>query len=125
MGSEEQQLQAAIRESMTQTKTDHVEVSLEQELLSFQVPEEPNNDEASAMVQIRMPDGSRVVRKFPTQYTVKSIFAFVAQSNDDTKNGRKFELRSGYPPRDLFPIIEETIQNCSLNGESITVRWKS
>lgn len=143
--TEEQQLQAAIRESMASmcsneeqnghhapseeipTPTEDTKPSkpsLEEELLQFPVPDEPSGTEPSARVQIRMPDGSRVVRKFHIDHTVKTIFAFVKQSNAEA-NSKEFELRAGFPPRDLMPNLDDTIQSCSLNGESITVRWKA
>jgi len=142
--TEDQQLQAAIRESMTQIGSDEDDgeeqnghhsppieekpkpkpPSFNDELLQIAVPDEPSGTEASARVQVRMPDGSRVVRKFHLDNTVKTIYAFVAQSNADS-NSKEFELRSGFPPRDLMPNLDDTIQSCSLNGESITVRWKS
>jgi len=142
--TEEQQLQAAIRESMVQMGSDeegaeeeqnghHTPVeeksnpkppSFNEELLQIDVPDEPSGTEACARVQIRLPDGSRVVRKFLVDNTVKIIYAFVAQSTVDS-NGKEFELRSGFPPRDLMPNLNDTIQSCRLNGESITVRWKS
>jgi len=150
--SEEQQLQAAIRASMVedltnedssdhvdQTESDHGEIfSADREeeitppaqakpkgfydqILEIPVGAEP---ESGARVQIRMPDGGRIVRKFNDFDEVKVIYAFVAQSNDEAKEGKSFELRAGFPPADLSGKVNSTIKACSLSGESITVRWK-
>lgn len=149
--SEEKQLQAAIRASLVgdsddegvdyagdmegtesdeedndECEEDKVMISeqpksLEEELKEMVVGDEPKQ---GARVQIRMPDGGRVVRRFKEEDSVKIIYAFVAQSNNEAKGGKPFELRAGFPPKDLFSSMDDTIKNCSLSGESITVRWK-
>jgi hypothetical protein len=96
--------------------------SFEEEIREMDVGEEPAG--RAARVQIRMPDGGRVVRKFREEDLVKVIYAFVAQSNGDAQSGKSFELRAGYPPKDLMSNANDTIKSCSLSGESISVRWK-
>ena len=103
--SEDEQLQAAMRASMQDKKTgddnnnnddDEIEYiadtdeeedgkqmaqeeapkkSANDELVSMSIGDEPT---AGARVQFRMPDGKRVVRKFASSDTVKTIYAFVA-----------------------------------------------
>jgi hypothetical protein len=31
---------------------------------------------------------------------------------------------AGYPPKDLWPSVDMTVEECKLAGEAITVRWK-
>jgi hypothetical protein len=45
------------------------------------------------------------------------------QSNDDAKE-KEFELKAGFPPKDLLPIVNDTIASSGLAGDSVTVRWK-
>jgi len=97
------------------------EKTFTERLLELEVGEEP--PENGAVVQIRMPDGKKLVRKFNKNDPVKFIYAFVAQSNEEAKEGKEFELKAGYPPKDLIPKVEESIQDCNLSGESISVRW--
>mmetsp|Transcript_23546 Transcript_23546/g.35139 ORF Transcript_23546/g.35139 Transcript_23546/m.35139 type:complete len:164 (+) Transcript_23546:257-748(+) len=97
--------------------------TLEEEIVTMDIGDEPAAGKDTARVQIRMPDGKRLVRKFRRDDTVKVIYAFVAQSSEEAKNGKSFILKAGFPPRDLSPEIENTIQNCGLAGESITARW--
>mmetsp|Transcript_39930 Transcript_39930/g.60364 ORF Transcript_39930/g.60364 Transcript_39930/m.60364 type:complete len:634 (+) Transcript_39930:422-2323(+) len=165
--------------------------TLEEEIVTMDIGDEPAAGKDIARVQIRMPDGKRLVRKFRRDDTVKVIYAFVAvsrslliyfssrmyicwssqpfvlndivllrlvpqkirewsnyffvakslrmlliltslpsksflstqQSSEEAKNGKSFILKAGFPPRDLSPEIENTIQNCGLAGESITARW--
>ncbi|KAL7462170.1 hypothetical protein ACHAXS_002559 [Conticribra weissflogii] len=77
-----------------------------------------------ARVQIRMPDGKRLVRKFRGDDTVKVIYAFVAQNNEEAKGGKEFELKAKFPPQDLLPSVNDTISSCGLSGEAINVIWK-
>mmetsp|Transcript_28784 Transcript_28784/g.63385 ORF Transcript_28784/g.63385 Transcript_28784/m.63385 type:complete len:478 (-) Transcript_28784:228-1661(-) len=98
--------------------------SFEEELLATEVGQEPTSGNI-ARVQIRMPDGKRLVRKFCGDDSVKVIFAFVAQqANDAIEQGKQLELKAGFPPRDLLDEVESSISSCGLAGESITSRWK-
>jgi hypothetical protein len=100
--------------------------SFEREILSMEVGEEPSTGggEDVARVQIRMPDGKRLVRKFLSNSPVKFIYAFVAQSNDEARAGREFELKAKFPPQDLLTNVEDGIKSCGLDGEAINVIWK-
>jgi len=95
--------------------------SLADELATLPIPDEPPKSEPCAKIQFRMPDGSRIVRRFPLEKSVKTVYAFVFK---EIQTSKTFELKSGFPPRDLLPNINDTVESCRLNGESITVRWK-
>lgn len=158
--TEEEQLQAAIRASMTDVvtsanndddssmdadKSEYVldddddnddemmeeseeeevkEVTFHDEIVGMDVGEEPSGTDGVARIMIRMPDGKRLVRKFNGDDSVKMIYAFVSQSSDDAKNGKEFELKAGFPPKNLLPIVDDTIKSSGLAGDSVTVRWK-
>ena len=98
------------------------EPSMLDDLLSSTVEDEPAK---GARVQIKMPDGSRKVRRFDGSKEIKSIYVFVAhhlkESMDEVK---EFVLQTGHPPKDLISDIENSIDSCSLSGASILVRWK-
>ena len=149
--SESEQLQAAMRASMQQDNNDDevqyihsddeddeaidvvddskpeaqttqsTQSTFVEELLSFSVPDEPAD---GSRIQLRMPDGKRVVRKFAPSGLVRTIYAFIAQSNEEAKDGKEFVLMAGYPPHDLIEGIDTTIESAKLKGEAITVRWK-
>lgn len=55
-----------------------IEISFIEQLLEMTVPAEPSGD--GARVQLRMPDGKRLVRKFDNTDKVQFIYAFVAVS---------------------------------------------
>ena len=97
--------------------------AFEKEIRIMEVGDEPTSGDV-ARVQIKMPDGKRLVRKFAGDSPVKIIYAFVAQSNDDAKGGKPFELKAKFPPVDLFANIDDGIKSCGLNGEAINVMWK-
>lgn len=83
-------------------------------------------DGGNAKIQFRMPNGSRVVRSFDGATTpVQMIYAFVAQSLDEAHkpSQKEFMLMAGYPPRDLKSMMDKTLDECALKGETITVRW--
>jgi UBX domain-containing protein 7 len=117
--SEEEQLQAAMRASMTEagavTSSDHIDItsiddnlddndasdvqimddtkpqaigkakeeeeeeaSLNDELQTYIVPDEPTTVDNVSRIQFRMVDGKKVVRKFSSSDPVRAIYAFVA-----------------------------------------------
>eukprot|EP01083_Nonionella_stella_P175308 610139_1 len=98
------------------------EPSFEEEIVAMEVGDEPT--ENAARIMIRMPDGKRLVRRFGKDNVVKVIYAFVAQSNEEAKGGREFELKAGFPPKNLLDSVNESIASAGLAGESVTVRWK-
>jgi len=98
------------------------EPSFQDEIVAMEVGDEPTENAASIM--IRMPDGKRLVRRFGKDDVVKVIYAFVAQSNEEAKGGREFELKAGFPPKNLLDSVNESIASAGLAGESVTVRWK-
>lgn len=99
--------------------------TFEQKLLDQDIGEEPAPGDDIARVQIRMPDGKRLVRKFRSEDSVRVIYAFVAQqSSDAVREGKQLELKAGFPPRDLLGRIDESISSCGLAGEAITARCK-
>eukprot|EP01083_Nonionella_stella_P284134 967109_1 len=100
------------------------EVTFHDEILAMNVGEEPSGTDGVARIMIRMPDGKRLVRKFKVDDAVKMVYAFVSQSSDDSKGGKEFELKAGFPPKNLLPIVDNTIQSSGLAGDSVTVRWK-
>lgn len=100
------------------------EPSFQDVIIAMEVGDEPADKSKAARIMIRMPDGKRLVRKFNLNDTVKIIYAFVAQSNDDTKGGKEFELKAGFPPKNLLSSVDESIASAGLAGENISVRWK-
>jgi len=92
-----------------------------QRLLSIIVGDEPA---AGARIQLRMPDATKLIRKFETNDDVNTIYAFVAQNNEEAKKGKEFMLMAGFPPKSLMGDINKSIESCGLNGQAVTVRWK-
>lgn len=119
-------------EKQEKAKEDSKLSPFEAEILSMTVPDEPTTTSSSgpniiAKVQLRMPNGKRLVRKFDGNLPVKVIYAFVAQldSNiEDAKAGRQLDAKAKFPPVDLMPFVEESISSQQLSGEAITFLWK-
>merc|ERR1712187_872506 len=102
----------------------YIPSTFEDDISSMTVGTEPKEMTGVAKIMIRMPDGKRLVRKFMEKDTVKTIYAFVAQSYETTKSGKSFELKTGFPPKNLISDVDNTIQNLGLSGETIIFRWK-
>jgi hypothetical protein len=45
-------------------------------------------------------------------------------NNDEARGGKDFTLMAGFPPKDLFSCLDDTVATCKLSGEAISVRWK-
>jgi len=95
--------------------------ALKEEILTMAIGVEPPSGDNIVRVQIKMPTGKRLVRKFKGDDQVKLIYAFVAQSNDEIRAGSGFKLLAKFPPVDLFASIDNSIKYCGLHGEAITV----
>eukprot|EP00522_Entomoneis_paludosa_P013853 CAMPEP_0172447682 /NCGR_PEP_ID=MMETSP1065-20121228/6943_1 /TAXON_ID=265537 /ORGANISM="Amphiprora paludosa, Strain CCMP125" /LENGTH=522 /DNA_ID=CAMNT_0013199045 /DNA_START=144 /DNA_END=1712 /DNA_ORIENTATION=+ len=89
-------------------------------LLAMDVGEEPSS--GGARLQLRMPNGKRMVRRFQSTDTVEIVYAFVAQTLKESDSGDKeFILKAGFPPKDLKSSLKSTVTECSLNGEAVSV----
>ena len=95
----------------------------EKEILTMKVADEPTTG-TIARVQTRMPNGKRIVRKFDGNSPVKLIYAYAAQSDEEARSGKPFELKAKFPPVGLRPSAEKSILSCGLSGETIFFFWK-
>eukprot|EP00980_Cylindrotheca_fusiformis_P030211 scaffold24535_cov186-Cylindrotheca_fusiformis.AAC.5 len=110
--SEEEMLQMALAASMERPVTKKV----------VELTPEPAADAAGVVrIQFRLPSGDRCVRRFLASDPVEMISLFVEDVSKDGQ-GRRAELRFGFPPRDLQTVVDKTIGEASLNGESIQCR---
>jgi ataxin-3 len=83
---------------------------------------EPAAGAGTVRMQFRLPSGGRAVRRFLAADSVKMVYAFVEKEAKDGQ-GRRLELRCGFPPKDLQPASHKTIGEASLAGESIQCIW--
>jgi Ataxin-3 len=81
--------------------------------------EEPSVDAPNVVsIQLRLQDGSRIIRRFTSDQLVWAIYSFCQK-----EMGAQYpvKLRYGFPPKDLGPMKDLTIGEAKLNGESIQV----
>eukprot|EP00547_Thalassionema_nitzschioides_P006108 CAMPEP_0194211522 /NCGR_PEP_ID=MMETSP0156-20130528/10506_1 /TAXON_ID=33649 /ORGANISM="Thalassionema nitzschioides, Strain L26-B" /LENGTH=456 /DNA_ID=CAMNT_0038939101 /DNA_START=63 /DNA_END=1433 /DNA_ORIENTATION=+ len=109
------------RDGLVEADSEEKKPSFLEKLLSVEVGDEPAD---GARIQMRMPDATRLVRRFGKNDAVKMIYAFVAQNNDEAKKGKDFMLMAGFPPKDIVGDLDLSIESCGLNGQAVTVRWK-
>jgi hypothetical protein len=112
--TEEQMIQMAMMASLVPEATPEPAGKL------IDVPPEPAPDATGvAKIQFRMHNGNRVVRRFLNCESIAVVFAFVAAHSSP---GQTFELKYGFPPKDLAIFKDKTIGEANLNGESIQAR---
>ncbi|KAG7387819.1 UBX domain-containing protein 7, partial [Phytophthora boehmeriae] len=73
-------------------------------------------------IQIRVPDGSRLTRRFLKSDPLAMVWSFVKEQVPEAR-GRAFELRTAFPPsavayNDTLSIVEGKLENASL-----MVKW--
>jgi hypothetical protein len=154
--SEEEQLQAALRASMTDDGSEdndgddnngddlvdndengeangenspakkqevEKEPTMADRFQDVQVGDEaPANGVGAVRIAFRMPDGKRLVRRFIKADSIKLLYAFVLQHLPEAQAGRSFQLRAGFPPKDLKASIESgTVESEGLAGGQVTV----
>lgn len=115
--TEEEQLQLALEDSLKPATIRPAIFDTQ----SIAVPEEPSDGTpGTARIQFRLPDGKRVVRRFHGTDSVACIYAFVEQEC----GGLAVELKSGFPPKDLTSLINSSVADAKLAGESIQGRLR-
>ncbi|KAI9351736.1 thioredoxin-like protein [Zopfochytrium polystomum] len=119
--TEEEQLEFALAESMGETiavdddPEEIQEVNVWETILPLGEPEPTTGD--LTRIQFRMPDGTRVVRKFAKSDSVRRLFEFVKSKLPDTK--QRFELLNF---RDaLFEKLNMTLAEANILNSSLSV----
>lgn len=111
--TEEEMLQMALAASLEPaTKEERVELT----------PEPAAGTPETVRIQFRLPNGGRSIRRFLNTDSVNMVYAFAEQESKDGQ-GRKIELRFGFPPKDLQTVSDKTIGEASLAGQAIQCRY--
>jgi len=111
--TEEEMLQMALAASLEPT------VVKEKVALA---PEPGAGEKGAVRIQFRLPDGNRCIRRFLETHPVEMVYSFVEEKATGSQ-GRKLELRYGFPPKDLQTVANKTIAEASLAGDSIQCRF--
>ena len=113
--TEEEMLQMALAASLE--KNEEVKST---DIDEFILKPEPIASEANTVrIQLRLPGGTKVVRRFYEKDPVGMIYAFV----QDRCRDQSFELRAGFPPKNLSDKKLITISEANLGGEMIQGRF--
>lgn len=118
--TEEEMLQMALAASMQESTIETNDIND-----NISLRPEPNANEATntVKIQFRLPNGKKTVRRFFDDEVVAVIYIFVKEQIS-ISGSQQVELRSGFPPRDLQPLKNETIKNAKLSGEMIQCRLR-
>jgi hypothetical protein len=73
-------------------------------------------------VQIRVPDGSRLTRRFHKSDPLAMVWSFVKEQVPDAR-GRAFELRTAFPPSAVAYNDTLSIEEGQLENASLMVKW--
>mmetsp|Transcript_33108 Transcript_33108/g.78238 ORF Transcript_33108/g.78238 Transcript_33108/m.78238 type:complete len:359 (-) Transcript_33108:836-1912(-) len=114
--TEDQMVQMALKASLESVAAP----SVEKEKITL-TPEPSKGTPETARIQFRLPNGNRSVRRFLKSDLVTMVYAYVESESNDN-GGSHFELRYGFPPKDLQPMRTKTIGDANLSGESIQCR---
>ena len=79
--------------------------------------EEPTSGDITR-IQFRLPDGSRVVRKFLKTSIIRNLFEFIKATNPPQENSA-FELINVRDP--LLSKIDQTLEQAKVLNSSLTV----
>jgi hypothetical protein len=95
---------------------------MEEEAKKLVVPEEPDaNAPDSVNIQLRMPDGSKLQRRFSTGNKVGDIMNFIKKTRSDAK---AVKLSTTFPKK-VFEDASKTLKECGLTkNEALIVEIK-
>ena len=116
--TEEEMLQMALTASLEPT----IATTSEENVAVTLTSEPAKGTPETASIQFRLPSGTRSVRRFLKSDLVAMVYAYVESESNDGR-GRRLDLRSGFPPKDLQSNRKKTIGEVNLSGEAIQCRF--
>ena len=120
--TEEQMLQMALQASVEQqqgeSKNDGDNADNDDDV---ELAQEPESDvDGVVRLQFRLPNGTKVQRRFLKTDSTKLLKVYVKESCPVSAGGQ-LELRAGFPPK--IVSYDETIESANLSGEQIQCRF--
>lgn len=73
-------------------------------------------------IQIRAPDGKRLIRRFLKTEPVSHIWTFIRQEIPESRRAN-FEVRTAIPPANIDYSTETTIEEAKLANASLLIQW--
>jgi len=120
MMSEDEMIQMAMEASLAIQEKMAPSPFLNQELK----PEPAVGEQGAVRIQFRLPDGSKVIRRFLKTDSVAMVYLFVEKRCGKSSSGKTLELRAGFPPK-VIPAesMTLTIEEAKLSGELLQGRY--
>jgi hypothetical protein len=88
------------------------------------LPPEPAEGEAGACrVALRLPDGSRLQRRFLASAPVAQLFSFCLARLPEAAAGRAFALCGSYPGAAALEDKEQSLTEAGAANSMLVVRW--
>ncbi|ANB11941.1 Ubx5p [Sugiyamaella lignohabitans] len=107
-----------ISESEPEDDHDLTEEDIFASILPREIQEPEADPKTTTRIQFRLADGSRIIRRFRLDDSVRTIFAFLKQ-NVEALSGHHFGLASDR--RKLIDLVDETIQSAKLQNSVVLV----
>ena len=126
--SEEEQIQLAMAASLQPeanvVSSSGTTASTMVETTMVELTPEPDATNPDAVrIQFRLPNNTRVMRRFLKNDSVAMVLAYVKQECD-VQDVARLDVRAGFPPKDLMAFVGSTIEEAKLANESIQCRYK-
>lgn len=86
-------------------------------------PEPSLSDSGAVRIQFRLPNGSKSIRCFLETESVAALYLFVQKNCPSGGYGKNLELIAGYPPKNISGLMNISIGEAKLSGESVTGRY--
>ena len=118
--TEEEMMQMALSASLQEVTPSHVLNN------NFILTPEPLATEKDVVrIQFRLPNGKRIIRRFLETEPIGMLYKFVGDevNHDENRQGKRLELRSGFPPKLIEDDLEASIRDAGLSGGSVQARF--
>ena len=111
--TEEEMLQMALSASLEAPKVSNVKLN----------SEPAATDPGAVRIQFRLPNGKKTIRRFLETETVEMLYKFVEEACQGEGQGRRLELKAGFPPKSLEAKSDISIKDAALSDETVQGRF--
>lgn len=117
--TEEEMIQLAMQASLEASHQSEVKDSSDQPIFTEPLkPEPPSTDPDAVRIQFRLPNNTRVIRRFSKSDLVATLYQFAIEISPN-QNGSTLELKAHFPPKDISDQKSLTIDEAKLSNAAI------
>jgi hypothetical protein len=109
-----------------QLRSDNPPQGFSRDDLTATVLDEPDaSAEDTTRIQVKLPGGGRKVRRFRLSDRVRAVVQYILSELPEefrADSSKRFDVVTTYPARSLTTLIDRTIEEANIKGESLIVR---